>query len=59
MKKSENDYWILHTLISMVIKFQPKLTILTFWTKYAKKGYFQFKIEKVNTTIDFSIFELD
>ena len=40
-------------------KFQPKLTILIFWPKFAQKGCFQFKQEKVNTTIEFRKFELD
>ena len=40
-------------------KFQLKLTILIFWTKFAQKGYFRFKTERVNTTIEFCIFELN
>ena len=39
-------------------KFQLKLTILIFWTKFAKKGYFQSKAEKLNIPIEFCIFEL-
>ena len=39
-------------------KFKLKLTILIFWTKFAQKGYFQSKTEKVNVTIEFCIFEL-
>ena len=39
-------------------KFQNKLTILAFWTKFAQKEYFWSKAEKVNTTIRFCIFEL-
>ena len=36
-----------------------KLTIPTFWTKFAKKGsYFQSKTDKIDTTIEFCIFEL-
>ena len=29
-----------------------------FWTKFAQKGYFWLKTEKVNTTIEFCIFDL-
>ena len=39
-------------------KFQPKLTILTFSSKFAQKWYFQSKTEKVNIAIEFWIFEL-
>ena len=42
-----------------VAKFQLKLTILMFLTKFARKGYFLSKMEKKNTTIEFDIFELD
>ena len=41
-----------------VAKFQGKLTILMFLTKFARKGYFPSKMEKKNTTIEFDIFEL-
>ena len=44
--------------ISLGIKFQHKLVILTFRIKFAQKGYFRSKTEKVNTAIDFCIFEL-
>ena len=39
-------------------KFQLKLLILIFWTKFAQKGYFQSKMKKVNSIIEFCIFEL-
>ena len=29
-----------------------------FWTRFAQKGYFRSKIEKVGTTIEFRIIEL-
>ena len=36
-----------------------KLTIAIFWTKFAKKGsYFQSKTNKIDTTVEFCIFEL-
>ena len=40
------------------LKFQLKLTILTFPIKFAQKRYFQSKTERVNTSIEFSIFDL-
>ena len=36
--RSEHPHWILHIRISLSTKFQPKLTILIFWTKFAQKG---------------------
>ena len=46
-------YWI-----SLGIKFQLKPTILVFWTKFAQKGCFLSIAEKVNSSIEFAIFEL-
>ena len=40
-----------------ITKFHLKLGILIFGTKFAQKGYFWSKTEKVNTTIEFYIFE--
>ena len=57
-KKSEHHDWIFHIRTSLGTKFQLKLTILTFWTKFAQKGYFQSKTKKVNSIIEFCIFEL-
>ena len=48
----------MHIRISRGTKFPPKLTILNFWTKFTKDGYFKSKTEKVNITTEFSIFEL-
>ena len=39
-------------------KYQLQLKILTFWPKFVRKGYFRSKTEKVNTAIEFCIFEL-
>ena len=51
--------WMLHIRISLSTNFQLKLTIAIFWTKFAKKGsYFQSKTDKIDTTIEFCIFEL-
>ena len=58
-EKNEHHYWILHIQISLSTNFQLKLTIAIFWTKFAKKGsYFQSKTDKIDTTIEFCIFEL-
>ena len=38
--------------------FKYKLAILIFWIKFAQKGYFRSKINKVNTTFEFCIFIL-
>ena len=56
--KNKNYYRILHIRINLSTEFQLKLTILIFWTKFVPKGNFLSKREKVNTTMDFSIFEL-
>ena len=58
-QKSEHHYWILHIRISLSGNFQLKLIIASFWTKFAKKGtFFQSKTDKIDTTIEFCIFEL-
>ena len=57
--KNQHQYWIVHIQISLSTNFQIKLTIAMFWTKFAKKGsYFQSKTDKIDTTIEFCIFEL-
>ena len=40
-------------------KFQNKLTILIFWTKFTQKGYLRSKSEKVNITTEFCTFKLE
>ena len=58
MQKNEHRYWILYIRISRSTNFQLKLTNAIFWTKFDKKnGYFQSKSDKIDTTIDFCIFE--
>ena len=57
-EKSEHHHSILHIRISLGIKFHLRLTILTIWTKFAPKGHFRSKTEKVNSIIEFWIFEL-
>ena len=43
---------------SLDTKFHFKQKIFNFETKFAQKGYFRSKTEKVNITTEFSIFEL-
>ena len=43
--RSKHHLWILHIWISVGTKFLLKITILSFWTKFAPKGYFQSKTE--------------
>ena len=58
-KKNEHHYWILHIRISVSDNFQLKLTSAIFLTTFAKKGsYFQSKTDKLDTTIEFCIFEI-
>ena len=56
--QSENHHWILLNRIILCTKFELELTILIFWIKFDQKGYFRSKIEKMNTTLELSIFEL-
>ena len=44
--------------ISLDTKFQLKLTILFFWTKFYQKGYLLSKTEEVNTTIELCIIKI-
>ena len=43
--KKEHHHRILHIRNRLGTKFQPKLTVLTFWTKLTQKEYFQSKKE--------------
>ena len=45
-RKSEYHHGILHIWISLGTKFQLKLIILSFWTKFTQKRYFQLKTEQ-------------
>ena len=45
-RKSEHQHWILHIRISLDTKFQLKLKILIFWTKFAQEGYIWLKTKK-------------
>ena len=57
-RRNEHLNWILHIHIILGTKFQLKLTILVFWTKFAQKEYLQSKIEKINITTEVWILEL-
>ena len=46
MAKIEHHHWLLLIQINLVTKFQFKLKILIFWTKFAQRGYFQSKTKK-------------
>ena len=41
-------HWILHIRVRLGTKFQFKLTTSNFWNKFAQKGYFWLKTEKVS-----------
>ena len=47
-RKNERHYRILHTRISLITKFQLKLTILILMDHLCEKRYFLLKTEKVN-----------
>ena len=57
-EKNEHRHWIPHIQISLNTKFQFKMTILIFWTKFAQKWYFQSKTKKMSIAIEFRIFKL-
>ena len=50
-RKFENNHRVLHIQISLGTKFQLKLEILIFWSKFAQKGYFCSKTTKVRICI--------
>ena len=54
---SEQRLWILLIQINTGTKFQLKLTILIFWTKFSQKAYCWLKAEKLNIIIEFCIFQ--
>ena len=58
IRKNKHLHLTLHIRICLGTKFQFKLAILIFWTKFAQKGYFQSKTEKINIAIEIWIFEL-
>ena len=47
-----------HIRNSLDTKLQLNQTILNFWIKFAQKGCFYPKVEKVSITIEFSTLEL-
>ena len=70
-RESKHHHGILYIWISLGTKFQLKLIILSFWTKFTQKRYFQLKTEQavqglqafafcvvnVNSTVVFKHFE--
>ena len=42
-RKTEHHHRVFHIRISLNTKFQLKLTLLTFWTKFVQNRYFQSK----------------
>ena len=57
--KNDHENWILHIQISLSTNFHIKLTIAIFGPNLPTKGsYFQSKTDKIDTTIEFCIFEL-
>ena len=52
-RKSEEPPGRLHVPISLGTKYQLIQTILIFWTKFAHKGFWGSKTQKVNITTDF------
>ena len=54
-RKSKHCYRIKHIPISVDPQFHLKQIIFIFWTKFAQKGYFRSKTEKVNVTIEINI----
>ena len=57
--KSEHYHWILNIQIIPESKFSLNRQFLFFGPNFPKNSYLQSKMEKVNSTIDFYIFELD
>ena len=55
-RKSEHHHGILHIWISLDTKFQLKLIILSFWTKFTQKRYFQSKTEQAIQELHVSAF---
>ena len=51
-RKSEHHDWILHIRIIVRTKFQLKLIILIFRTKFALKGYFHSKTKKWTASLN-------
>ena len=54
-RKSKHYYRIKHIPISVGSQFHLKQIIFIFWTKFAQKGYFWSKTEKMNVTIEINI----
>ena len=48
----------MHIQINLDAKVRFEQKFLNIQTKFAKKGYFWFKLQKVNISIEFNTFEL-
>ena len=57
-EKSQLHFWILLIWISLDTKFQLKLTILIFWTKFTHGVFLEKKTEKVNINTEIWISKL-
>ena len=53
-KINEHYHSIQQISVSLGTKFNHNKTVLLFWTKFAQKGCFQSKREKLNIPIEFS-----
>ena len=51
-RKIEHQHWIKHIQIRLGTKFQFQLIILTFWTKFAQKGYFWSKQKELTSWLN-------
>ena len=51
-RKGHHHYWILHLQINLRTKFQIKIAILHWWTKFAQNRYFRSNIEKLATLLN-------
>ena len=58
IRKGIQKEYFQHIRLSLDAKFHLKETVLIFWTKFAQKWYIRPITEKVNITIEFSIFKL-
>ena len=57
-QKSAHHHCIMHIRISLGPKFQLELTVFSLRTKFGQERISSSKTEKLNTTIEFFIFEL-
>ena len=59
IRKNQHNYWVLHIQINLSTNFRLKLTVAIFRPNFPTRGSnFQSKTDKIDTTIEFWIFEL-